>query len=82
MMATTTNRRRWRRRRAVDGAAAAVLLGGGEKDGRDGREVGSPVVVTGARRGVRDNEVEGGGSGAPARAQVVGTASPANLGAK
>ena len=30
----------------VDGAAAAVLIGGGEEDGRDGREVGGPVVVT------------------------------------
>ena len=38
-------------RRAVDGAVAAVLLGGGEEDGRDGREVGGPVVVT-ARVGV------------------------------
>ena len=46
----------------MDGAAAAALLGDGEEDGRDGHEVGGPVVVT-ARVGVAGmGRANGGGS--------------------
>ena len=47
---------------AGDGAATLAVLSGGEEDGRDGREVGGPVVVTVRVGVVGTGGAKGGGS--------------------
>ena len=66
-MTTTRTYRATALARATDGAAPAVLFGGGEGGEQDVCNEGVAVVVAVRVEVAGTCEVEGGGSGAPAR---------------